>query len=120
MSNGSGLVGYGGNAMISGTVDVDASALQSTSIPSMAEWRSICSSRHNVLLEGPPACIEAVLHLLKPYLGEPVTLKRSGATLELHTSMRGALVVHDISAFSGPEQDRMLGWLDDQQYMNWR
>jgi hypothetical protein len=34
--------------------------------------------------------------------------------------MRGALVVHDISAFSGPEQDRMLGWLDDQQYMNWR
>ena len=99
--------------MISGLVDAVASELQSTSIPSMAEWRSICASRHNVLLEGPPACTEAVLHLLKPYLGEPVTLKRSGAPLELHTSMRGALVVHDISAFSGPEQDRMLGWLDD-------
>ena len=99
--------------MTSGLVDVDVSELQSTSIPSMAEWRSICASRHNVLLEGPPACTEAVLHLLKPYLGEPVTLKRAGAPLELHTSMRGALVVHDISAFSGPEQDRILGWLDD-------
>ena len=99
--------------MISGLVDAVASELQSTSIPSMAEWRSICASRHNVLLEGPPACTEAVLHLLKPYLGEPVTLKRPGAPLELHTSMRGALVVHDISAFSGPEQDRILGWLDD-------
>lgn len=99
--------------MISGLVDVDASELHSTSIPSMAEWRSICASRHNVLLEGPPACIEAVLHLLNPYLGEPVTLKRSGTPLALHTSMRGTLVVHDISAFSGPEQDRILGWLDD-------
>ena len=71
------------------------------------------AGRHNVLLEGPLACTDAVLHLLKPYLGEPVTLKRSGAPLERHTSMRGALVVHDISAFSGPEQDRLLGWLDD-------
>jgi hypothetical protein len=100
--------------MISGLVDVDALELQSTSIPSMAEWRSICASRHNVLLEGPPACTEAVLHLLKPYLDKPVTLKRSGAPLELHTK-RGALVMHDIGAFSGVEQDRMLGWLDDPQ-----
>jgi hypothetical protein len=98
--------------MITGLVDVDGSELPSASIPSMAEWRSICASRHNVLLEGPPACTEAVLHLLKPYLGEPVTLKRSGAPLELQASMRGALVVHDVSSFSRPEQDRMLGWLD--------
>jgi transcriptional regulator of acetoin/glycerol metabolism len=27
--------------------------------------------------------------------------------------MRGALVVHDISALTAPEQDRLLGWLDD-------
>jgi hypothetical protein len=98
--------------MMTGPVDVDGSALHTTSIPSMAEWRSICASRHNVLLEGPAACTEAVLHLLKPYLGEPVTLKRSGAPLELQSSIRGALVVHDVSAFSGPEQDRILGWLD--------
>ena len=94
-------------------VDVDASEPQSSSLPSTAEWSCICTGRHNVLLEGPRACTDAVLHLLKPYLGESVTLKRSGAPLELHTSMRGALVVHDISAFSGPEQDRILGWLDD-------
>jgi sigma-54-interacting transcriptional regulator len=96
-------------------VDVDVSEPQSSSLPSTAEWSCICTSRHNVLLEGPRACTDAVLHLLKPYLGEPVTLKRSGAPLELHRSMRGALVVHDISAFSGPEQDRILGWLDDPQ-----
>ena len=101
--------------MISGLVDVVASEPQSTSIPSMAEWRSICASRHNVLLEGPPACTDAVLHLLKPYLDKPVTSKRSGAPLELHTGQRGALVMHDIGAFSGVEQDRMLGWLDDPQ-----
>jgi len=102
--------------MISGLVgNVDGSELQSTSIPSMAEWRSICSSHHNVLLEGPTVCTEAVLHLLKPYLDKPVTLKRSGAPLELNTSKNGALVMHDIGAFSGAEQDRMLGWLDDPQ-----
>ena len=96
-------------------VDVDVSEPQSSSLPSMAEWRSICASRHNVLLEGPLACTEAVLHLLKPYLDKPVTLKRSGAPLELHTAKRGALVMHDIGAFSGVEQDRMLEWLDDPQ-----
>jgi hypothetical protein len=101
--------------MISGLVDVDASERQSTSIPSLAEWRSICSSHHNVLLEGPPACTEAVLHLLKPYLDKPVTLKRSGAPLELNTSKGGALVMHDIGGFSGVEQGRLLGWLDDPQ-----
>ncbi len=99
--------------MISGMVDVSASELQGTSIPSIAEWRSICASRHNVLLEGPPACTEAVLHLLKPHLDKPVTLKRSGAPLDLHTARGGALVMHDIGAFSGVEQDRILGWLDD-------
>ena len=96
-------------------VDADVSEPRSSSLPSLAEWRSICASRHNVLLEGPPACIEAVLHLLKPYLDKPVTLKRSGAPLELHTGKRGAHVMHDIGAFSGVEQDRMLGWLDDPQ-----
>ena len=101
--------------MISGLVDVDASKLQRSSIPSMAEWRSICVSRSNVLLEGPPARTEAVLHLLKPHLGEPVTLKRSGAPLDLHTVKRGAVVVRDIAACGRPEQDRILRWLDDPQ-----
>ena len=101
--------------MISGTVEVDASERQSPSIPSMAEWSSMCSSRHNVLLEGPRACTEAVLHLLKPHLDKPVTLKRSGAPLDLHTARGGAIVMHDIGAFSGVEQDRILGWLDDPQ-----
>ena len=96
-----------------GTVDVDVSEPQTSSLPSAAEWSRICTGRLRVLLEGPRACTDAVLHVLKPYLGEPVTLKRSGAPLELDTSMRGALVVHDISAFSGPEQNRILGWLDD-------
>jgi len=99
--------------MISGVVDIEASEPQGTSIPSMAEWSSICASRHNVLLEGPLACTEAVLHLLKPYLDKPLTLNRSGALLELHSSKGGALVMHDIGSFSGVEQDRILGWLDD-------
>ena len=94
-------------------VDVDVSESQTSSLPSTAEWSRICTGRHSVLLEGPRACTDAVLHLLKPDLGEPVTLKRSGPPLERYTSMRGALVVHDISALTGPEQDRLLGWLDD-------
>ena len=99
--------------MILGVVDVEPSELQSTSIPSMAEWSSICASRHNVLLEGPLACTEAVLHLLKPYLDKPLMLNRSGAPLELRSSKGGALVMRDIGSFSGAEQDRILAWLDD-------
>lgn len=101
--------------MTRGTVDVDAWDLQTSSLPSTAEWSRICTGRHNVLLEGPLACTQAVLHLLKPHFGEPVTMKRSGAPLELHTFKRGTLVVHDIAACSNAEQGRILGWLDDPQ-----
>jgi len=41
MSNARGLWEYGGSAMMSGLVDVDVSELQNTSIPSMADWRSL-------------------------------------------------------------------------------
>ena len=99
--------------MISAVVDVEAAELQGTSIPSMAEWSSICASRHNVLLEGPSACTEAVLHLLKQYLDKPITLNQSGAPLELRSSKGGALIMRDIGSFSGAEQDRILAWLDD-------
>jgi hypothetical protein len=99
--------------MTRGTADVYASDLQTASLPSTAEWSHICTGRHNVLLEGPLACTEAILHLLKPHFGEPVTMKRSGAPLELHTLKGGTVVVHDIAAFRRPEQERILAWLDD-------
>lgn len=103
----------GENAMTRGTVAVDASDLQTASLPSTAEWSHICTGRHNVLLEGPMACTEAVLHLLKRHFGEPITMKRSGAPLELHTLKGGTVVVQDIAAFGRPEQERILEWLED-------
>jgi Sigma-54 interaction domain len=104
-----------GETMTRATVAVDATNLQTASLPSTAEWSQICTGRHNVLLEGPMACTEAVLHLLKPHFGEPMTMKRSGAPLELHTLKGGTVVVHDIAAFSRPEQERILEWLDNPQ-----
>jgi sigma-54-interacting transcriptional regulator len=101
--------------MIPGTVDVDGSDLPTAGLPSTAEWSRICTGRHNVMLEGPLVCIEAVLHLLKPHFGAPVTMKRSGASLEPHTFKGGTVIVHDIAAFTRPDQDRILGWLDDAQ-----
>jgi len=96
-----------------GAVDVDASDLLTTGLPSAAEWSRICTGRHNVMLEGPLACTKAVLHLLKPHFGAPVTMKRSGAPLEPHTFKGGTVIVHDIAAVTRPEQDRILGWLDE-------
>jgi len=96
-----------------GTVDVDAPDLLTAGLPSTAEWSRICTGRHNVMLEGPLACTEAVLHLLKPHFGEPVTMKRSGAPLEPHTFKGGTVIVRDIAAFTRPEQRRILGWLDE-------
>jgi hypothetical protein len=96
-----------------GTVDVDASDLLTAGLPSTAEWSRICTGRHNVMLEGPLACTEAVLHLLKPHFGEPITMKKSGAPLEPHTFNGGTFIVHDIAAFTRPEQDRILRWLDE-------
>jgi len=101
--------------MTQGTIDVDAWDLPTAGLPSTAEWSRICTGRHNVLLEGPLACTDALLHLLKPHFAEPITMKRSGAPLERHTFKGGTLVVHDIAAFTRPEQDHILGWLDDPQ-----
>jgi sigma-54-interacting transcriptional regulator len=98
-----------------GAVDVDASELRTAGLPSTAEWSRICAGRHNVLLEGPLACTEAVLHLLKPHFGEPVTMKRSGAPFEPHTYTGGTVVVPDIAAFSRPDQERLHRWLEDPQ-----
>lgn len=77
------------------------------------EWRSVCTARHNVLLEGPAASTEAVVRLLEPHLREPVAWKRPRAPLELPTGECGALVLQDIAALGGEEQTRLLGLLDD-------
>lgn len=98
-----------------GTAEVDASELPTAGLPSTAEWSRICAGRHNVLLEGPLACTEAVLHLLKPHFREPVTMKRSGAPFEPHTSPGGTVVVPDIAAFSRRDQERLDRWLNDPQ-----
>jgi sigma-54-interacting transcriptional regulator len=96
-----------------GAVEVDGSEFPAAGLPSTAEWSRICAGRHNVLLEGPLACTEAVLHLLKPHFGEPVTMKGSGAPFEPHTFKGGTVIVHDIAAFTRPEQHRIVGWLDE-------
>ena len=99
--------------MVTGTVDVDVQELATFELALTAEWRSVCTGRHNVLLEGSQASTDAVLLLLRPYLLDPVTWKPSGAPFELHTDKPGALILPGVGALGGAEQDHLLEWLDD-------
>src|SRR6185312_13751711 len=92
------------DALLPATIEVDDSELDTFSLASTPEWRSVCSRRHNMLLEGPQVSTEAVLLLLKPYRRGPVAWKRPEAPFDIQTNTGGALVVQDIAALSRAEQ----------------
>jgi Sigma-54 interaction domain len=76
-----------------------------------AEWRS---PQHNVLLEGPAASTDAVLHLLAPHLRAPVIWKARGVPFECPAGDVGALILQDVDDLGAQEQSRLLAWIDER------
>jgi hypothetical protein len=104
------------DAGMTGTVDIDRSRSCQGTFASPAEWFSLCTTRHNVLLEGMEASTAAVLTLLDPYLCEPVAWRRPHAPLEFPIGKCGALVVQEVGTLDAKEQAQLLMWLDDSRH----
>jgi hypothetical protein len=82
-----------------------------TALSSSAEWLSVCTAHHNVLLEGPDRSTDDALLLLRPHLREIVDWKQPGVPLELPTSEVGTLILQDVGSLDAGEQKRLLTWL---------
>ena len=95
--------------MVTSTVEVDLLNPATFELASTAEWRSACTGRHNILLEGPRASTDAVLRLLTPHLCGPV----ASNAFEVDAERPGSLVLQEVEALCGAEQDGLLGWLTD-------
>jgi hypothetical protein len=76
------------------------------------EWDSLCTTRHNVLLEGPDESTDGAVHFLAPYLRRPVVWKPSEAPFALPAGECGALVLQNVAALGRQEQSDLLRWLD--------
>ena len=79
---------------------------------STPEWRSLCTQRPNVLLEGSDESTESMVLFLAPYLCRPVLWKSSHAPFALPTGECGALVLQNVAAMGRQEQAELLQWLD--------
>jgi hypothetical protein len=78
---------------------------------SRSEWHSVCTERHNALLEGPPHATERLLTLLQPYLCRPAVWKSPASRLELPAGECGALVLENVSGLDRHDQAALLNWL---------
>ena len=94
------------------TMVVDAVCSHGSDLISEPEWNSVCTSQHNVLVEGAEPANEHLLTLLAPHLRAPVIRTHALMPLTLPTGACGALVLTDVSALSGREQAVLLRWLD--------
>ena len=81
-------------------------------IQSSVDWRVLCATHLNVLLEGEESATDRVLRLLEPRLYEPVIWKRRDAALALPPGGVGALILQDVGVLTGEEQTALLAWLD--------
>jgi hypothetical protein len=79
----------------------------------MPEWRSLCTERPNLLLEGSEESTEGVLLFLAPYLRKPVLWKPSRGPFVYPTGECGALVLQNVAALGREEQSDLFRWLDD-------
>src|SRR5258706_11209782 len=102
-----------GGTPVTSAVDFDLSLLSRFSLGSVVEWRSVCTARHNLLLEGSATSADAVLRLLEPYLREPLMRRRPHTSLDLPSGELGTLILHDVGSLGSEEQTRLLRWLDD-------
>ena len=76
------------------------------------EWASLCTHRHNVLIEGPIVETHTMLRSLQPHMGKPILWKRPYARLELSGRQVGGLILEDVSTLSREEQVRLLAHFD--------
>lgn len=77
------------------------------------EWQLLRERPCNVLLEGTVTATDAVLHLLRPHIREPIVRHPPLATLDLATVETGALILRDAAALSEADQRRLLAWMSD-------
>ena len=77
------------------------------------EWRFLSEQSCNVLIEGTVTATEAVLHLLRPHIHEPIGWHRPAARLDLPSGEVRTFIVRDAAALSPDEQRRLLAWMDE-------
>ncbi len=100
---------------MTGMDDIEISRLRRFGPGLAGEWRSVCNSNCNVLLEGPGPAMESVLRMLRPRMLEPVVWTEPtglGDTLELPAGQVGTVVLRAVGDLSLTQQTRLLGWLD--------
>jgi hypothetical protein len=101
------------DALVTATVEVDDVERTTFSLVSTPEWRSVCTWRHSILLEGSRISTEAVLLLLGPSLRDPVAWRRPGTLFQIPRDTSGAFIVQDIADLSRAEQGRLLMWMNE-------
>jgi transposase len=74
------------------------------------EWRGLLDTRPNTLLIGPADATGRVIDALLPRLQAPVC-RCDAAGLSLPATSSGTLIVDDVTALSGRDQQRLLDWL---------
>ena len=79
-------------------------------VASLADWRTISTGRHNVLIEGPPSETAAVLACLTPHLEAPVGWMVAGVAF-VPPAHAGSLILQDVARLSGPAQVQLREWL---------
>jgi hypothetical protein len=79
----------------------------------MPEWRSLCTERPNLLLEGSEESTEGVLLFLAPYLRKPVLWKPSQVPFVNPTGECGAFVLQNVAALDREGQSDLFRWLDE-------
>src|SRR5437763_11838541 len=77
-----------------------------------ADWRILREQPCNVLLESTAAGTDAVLHLLRRHLREPIVQQGPSAALDLPSNETRAWVLTDPAALSTADQRRLLAWMD--------
>jgi len=102
---------FEGEPGVMGTINGDDA--NEFNLHSIADWSSLYSARHNVLLEGPDAATDAVLLLVERHFGESIYWRRPSAPLELPAGEVGAVILQSVADLGAEKQGRLFRWLDD-------
>jgi hypothetical protein len=94
-------------------LDRNQAAPQSVDPGSAADWRRAAIARHNMLVDGTEAQVQAILRLLTPYLRQPVIWLQRGISQALPAEESCTLVMQNIAALDRQDQLRLRVWLDD-------
>jgi hypothetical protein len=76
-----------------------------------AEFLQLAPARANVLVTGPDRVIEPLLDAIVGHLGQPATCWRAGGGLVLPGATDGPLLIREVGALTGDQQERVFDWL---------